>query len=155
MGGFGSGRWRAHTPKTYVEDCRVLRTGGVSALTKPHFGGNRTWHVCPLCGSRVGKLFMPPGQSRWGCRKCHNLAYASQRQAVVSRSIRSAQKIREKLAGSINLFTPFPERPKGMHWQTYLRLRIAGSQRMSALAGAHSQWKEQTLARLSRSKRTR
>jgi hypothetical protein len=42
-------------------------------------GGVRWWFQCPLkgCGRRVGKLYLPPGASYYGCRHCHNLTYQS------------------------------------------------------------------------------
>jgi hypothetical protein len=46
-------------------------------------GGFRWWGRCPVsrcgvaCGRRVGKLCLPPGATRFGCRACHRLTYAS------------------------------------------------------------------------------
>ena len=53
-------------------------TWGGFALTSttPRFGGLRYWFLCPRCGRRVGKLYHV---ERWACRRCHNLAYQSQR----------------------------------------------------------------------------
>jgi hypothetical protein len=50
--------------------------------TPCQFGGERSWFLCPLdvsgaaCGRRVPKLYLDRGL--FGCRQCHNLAYASQ-----------------------------------------------------------------------------
>ena len=34
-----------------------------------------------------------------------------------------AQKIRERLGGSLSMLDPFPRKPKGMHWKRYEGLR--------------------------------
>src|SRR5262252_7042986 len=39
----------------------------------------RWWIVCPRCGRRRDALYLPPGRTRWACRDCHDLIYASQR----------------------------------------------------------------------------
>jgi hypothetical protein len=56
--------------------------------TKPHFGGVRWWFACPFssksrkpCGRRVGKLYLPPGELRFGCRQCHALTYKSSQES--------------------------------------------------------------------------
>jgi hypothetical protein len=38
------------------------------------------------------------------------------------RALHKAQAIWERLGGSANMTEPFPERPKGMHDDTYMRL---------------------------------
>jgi arginine deiminase len=35
--------------------------------------------------------------------------------------VRRAQKIRKRLGVSANIMEPFPERPEGMHLDTYMR----------------------------------
>jgi hypothetical protein len=62
-----------------------------------------------------GKLF--------ACRHCHGLAYASQQESSNQRGVYRAQKIRTRLGGSVSMFEDFPDKPKGMHWRTYDRLR--------------------------------
>jgi hypothetical protein len=56
--------------------------------TKPHFGGVRWWFECPFswkggepCGRRVGKLYLPPRERRFGCRQCHDLTYKSSQES--------------------------------------------------------------------------
>jgi hypothetical protein len=59
-------------------DCKIRLT-----VTRPHFGGQRWWFICPLgvngrpCGRRVGKLYLPPGARYYGCRRCYGLTYRS------------------------------------------------------------------------------
>jgi hypothetical protein len=51
--------------------------------TVPNFGGVRWWFICPLiedglaCKRRVKKLFLPPGETYFGCRACYRLTYES------------------------------------------------------------------------------
>jgi hypothetical protein len=51
--------------------------------SQPRFGGQRWWLTCPMtrngtsCNRRVGYLYLPPGASDFGCRKCHDLTYRS------------------------------------------------------------------------------
>jgi hypothetical protein len=90
--------------------------------TACNFGGERPWFICPGadCGRRVAILY---GPGRYFlCRHCYDLRYESQRENGMSRALRRAQAIRERLGGSANMTQPFPEKPKGMHWKTYERL---------------------------------
>jgi hypothetical protein len=90
--------------------------------TACNFGGERPWFLCPGagCGRRVALLY---GPGRYFlCRYCYDLSYESQREDKTHRVLRRAQKIRKQLGGSTNMMEPFPERPKGMHLKTYMRL---------------------------------
>jgi hypothetical protein len=91
--------------------------------TACNFGGERPWFVCPGagCGRRVALLYGLG--SYFLCRRCYDLVYESQRENGITRALRRAQAIRERLEGSANMTKPFPEKPKGMHWRTYERLR--------------------------------
>jgi hypothetical protein len=87
-----------------------------------NLGGERPWFVCPGsgCGRRVAILYGPG--KYFLCRHCYDLVYESQRENQMTRALRRAQSIRERLGGSANMTEPFPEKPKGMHWETYDRL---------------------------------
>jgi hypothetical protein len=97
--------------------------------TACHLGGYRPWFVCRgsssgrYCGSRVAVLY-GVGEL-FACRCCSGLVYASQRQTVYYRDLEKAQKIRMRLGGSTVMSEAFPDKPKGMHRQTYERLRRA------------------------------
>jgi NAD(P)-dependent dehydrogenase (short-subunit alcohol dehydrogenase family) len=56
------------------------------------------------------------------CRHCYDLRYEGQREDKTRRALRMAQRIRQCLGGSANMTEPFPERPKGMHLKTYMRM---------------------------------
>jgi hypothetical protein len=91
--------------------------------TACNFGGERPWFICPGagCGRRVAVLY---GPGRYFlCRHCYDLVYDSQLENAMYRALHKAQSIRERLGGSANMTKPFPERPKGMHHETYWRLR--------------------------------
>ena len=89
--------------------------------TECNYGGARPWFRCPGCYGRVAVLW---GAGRYFlCRQCYNLAYASTRETPHGRQLSKAQAIRRTLGGEANLLAPFPDKPKGMHWRTYMRLR--------------------------------
>ena len=46
--------------------------------TASNLEGFVRWFICPACQNRVGKLYLPPGEVVFLCRKCHNLAYRAQ-----------------------------------------------------------------------------
>jgi hypothetical protein len=104
--------------------------------TACHFGGERPWFVCPGAGcGRTVALLYGPGKY-FLCRNCHDLVYESQRENGMTRAISRAQAIRERLGGSANMTKPFPDKPKGMHWRTYERLREEHDEaEMEQLAG--------------------
>jgi hypothetical protein len=95
--------------------------------THCNLGGRRPWFICAVscngrrCGRRVAKLYDPG--DLFACRHCCGLAYASQHGSLHHRSISKAQKIRMRLGGDPSLLAPFPEKPKGVHWKKYWRLR--------------------------------
>jgi hypothetical protein len=98
-----------------AETVRIVRTAC-------RFGGARPYFICPgvvngiACGRRVAKLH---GPARYFlCRHCYRLAHASQSEDKMDRTLRRANKIRQRLGGDPGMAEPFPPRPKGMWRRT-------------------------------------
>jgi hypothetical protein len=94
--------------------------------TPCNFGGERPWFVCPgvvngVACCRTVAILYGPGKY-FLCRHCYDLRYKSQREDKQVRALRRAQKISTRLGGSVNMMEPFPEKPMGMHHDTYMRL---------------------------------
>ena len=110
-----SGEWEDVT-----ESARIVRV-------PCRYGGTRPYFICPgivngtACGRRVTKLYAPGRY--FLCRHCYRLTYASQSEDLLSRSVRQANKIKQRLGGDGSMASPFPPRPKGMWRRTYERLR--------------------------------
>ena len=85
------------------------------ARTPCRFGGTRPWFTCVYCGNRVAVLYL---HGHWfKCRKCAHLVFPSQAQDAMTRAARKQSAIMSKLRG------PDGEKPKGMHWRTFERVR--------------------------------
>ncbi len=110
------------------------------AWTACNFGGKRPWFVCPGagCGRRVAILYGP--ERYFLCRHCYDLVYESQRENGIYRALHKAQAIRERLGGSANMTEPFPEKPKGMHFDTYMRLWHKYHEAESAQLAGMREW---------------
>jgi len=87
--------------------------------TRPNYGGERWWFICPYTGQRCGVLYNPPGQPYFASRKAFGLAYACQNEDAASRALRRYQRKLESYGGEYG--EPWFPRPKGMHHKTYQR----------------------------------
>jgi hypothetical protein len=102
------------------------------AWTPCTLGGRRPWFRCEAysngkyCGRRVALLYSAGGF--FACRHCHGLVYDCQNETPWLRSIRRARKIRMRLGTGFSFAEPFPDKPPGMHWLTYLRMRLAAGE---------------------------
>jgi hypothetical protein len=108
------------------------------------FGGRRPWFVFPVssggryCGRRVAVLY--GAGELFACRHCYGLAYLSQQESPLDRSLSQAQKIRFRLGGSPSTFDAFPEKPRRMHRRTYDRLRAQGEKAEAVYWGLIERW---------------
>ena len=85
-----------------------------------HFGGHQPYLLCPHCNEKACILYLIQPKEI-GCRKCLNLAYDSQYYRHPAPKLLKANKLRVQLGGKSGLLNPLPERPKGMHLDTYER----------------------------------
>jgi len=114
--------------------------------TPCHYGGERPWFRCAGCHRRVAVLC---GEGQWFlCRHCCELPYGSQQETAQDRHYRKVRKMRDRLGASHNLTEPiWPwNKPKGMHWRTWERLRQQEEQAHQLVLGDL----ERALARLQR-----
>jgi hypothetical protein len=63
------------------------------------------------------------GGSIFACRHCHKLAYQCQRETDDDRAMRRADTIRRRLGWEAGIANPEGDKPKGMHWRTFERLK--------------------------------
>ena len=61
--------------------------------------------------------------SIFACRHCHQLAYPCQSEAGYDRATRRADRIRDRLGWEPGILNWSGGKPKGMHWNTYKRLK--------------------------------
>ena len=104
--------------------------------TETNFDGSRVWFLCPSCGRRVAKLYSQVPY--FICSLCCDLPYQSQGETRSDRAMRKARKIRKKLGESMNLLEPIWNKPRGMHWRTFERLRH------EAIKAERVSWREAT-----------
>lgn len=73
-----------------------IGTQEVEIVSTPgNLGGRLRWFLCPGCGIRVRKLYLPINDSVFLCRRCHRLEYRQQ----ALREFRKASGGREESAG--------------------------------------------------------
>ena len=89
--------------------------------TKPEFGGNRWWFVCPRSGRRVRILYLPLGGRHFRSRRSYRLVYGSQSESVYDRALRRSRKLHYRLGGD-PADDHYPDKPPRMRWRTYNRI---------------------------------
>lgn len=104
-----------------------------------HYGGSRSWLVCPRygCGRRVLSLYLVG--DLFLCRHCHKLGYESQQVVQWDRLTLKADKIRDRLGWEAGILNGAGVRPKGMHWRTYWRLWSEHNRLVGGICAAMNQ----------------
>ena len=105
--------------RRFSEDWRDVRDVIPLSVTRPNYGGERHWFLCPGCGARRRVLW---GGSYFRCRGCYAMTYDSQYEDEMSRILAKADAIRDKLGGDSLGSGVFPRRPKRMRRLTYQKL---------------------------------
>jgi len=97
-------------------------------FTPCRFGGRRAWFLCPSCGRRVGKVYLPcsmyngRGQrvAWFRCRFCYGLTYEQRRERDRYWTfLHRAERIAERWFADVT--DEMLYRPKGLHWRTFVR----------------------------------
>ena len=95
----------------------------VQTQTSPcNLGGQRHWFTCPRCSKRVAVLYAPGRY--FACRLCGGLGYATQKEGVGDRAMTKADRLRKRLGWPAGIAHGDGGKPKGMHWKTFLKLKI-------------------------------
>lgn len=96
-----------------------------SQLTN-NYGGNRLYFICPNCNNRFRFLYVRNGYFR--CRHCNKLNYPSSRKGKddipsnkMETIFRKKFKVDTKELSYIDMADFIPDKPKGMHWNTYYK----------------------------------
>jgi hypothetical protein len=116
----------------HVEITHQRRTGEASwenvtytvwlSWTPCTYGGQRAWWLCPRCDRRVAILY--DGHT-FACRHCHQLSYRCQGESKADRAIRRVNKLRSQLGWPPGVLNLDGDKPAGMSYRKYLRLRAA------------------------------
>src|SRR5258706_15383176 len=103
------------------DDWRSVEEQITLTSTPCHFGGRRVWFVCPRCHDRAAKLYS--STPYFLCRDCCGLPYASQNESDHDRALRRARNLRRRLGAGLVVGDPIWDKPKGMNWRTFDRLK--------------------------------
>ena len=131
---FRSRNWRGEYGPTLTQRTPIIWTFCT-------LGGRRPWFRCEAyfngryCGRRVALLYSAGGG--FACRHCRELVYDCQNETPYLRSIRRVRKIRMRLGAGFSFAEPFPDKPPGMHWQTYIRMRLAAGESIATYVNPH------------------
>lgn len=85
-----------------------------------HFGGAQAYFSCPRCVTRARYLY--GADTRFLCRSCYRLAYASSTESQSDRSFRKVRKLRASIGAGQGLEDFIPARPRYMRKAKYQKI---------------------------------
>jgi hypothetical protein len=103
------------------DDAEKVRQEIRLTTTKPHYGGQRWWMICPYRGHRVSILYKPLNGDRFASRKAWRVGYKIQRVTSRDKPFEALFKIQRRLGCEEGWEMPI-RRPKGMWHRTYAKL---------------------------------
>ncbi|MDD0815320.1 hypothetical protein PSQ39_11820 [Curvibacter sp. HBC28] len=140
--GVSDGR-QAITARLESPDLVVLSAGRlvqpVGLVHQPrHFGGAMRWVLCPICDRRCGVIYLHHG--RFGCRQCHGVVAATQRENRRTRLFRREADIRRRLGWPVGVFDMSLGKPRYMRWSTFAALTAELLEVSSLATGLIEEW---------------
>ena len=77
LAGYGSPKLRIIILRQWARSDVPVEAQSISVTTtRPHLGGIRYWFRCE-CSRRAGRLYLPPGEKQFRCRRCYDLIHRS------------------------------------------------------------------------------
>ena len=111
--------------------------------TACHFGGSRSWLVCPGCGRRVGKVYLPTNLysygvrvQLWRCRHCYQLTYEQRRSKDLHWVLEWRKNRLLDRSGITVDEQGYYQRPRGMRRKTFER-EVAKNDAITKLQDAY------------------
>jgi hypothetical protein len=102
------------------------------AWTLCTLGGRRPWFRCEArpngSTAAVGLLSCIRGAVSSPAATALAWSMIARTRRPSLRAIRRVRKIRMRLGAGFSFAEPFPDKPPGMHWRTYLRMRVAAGE---------------------------
>ena len=73
----------------WTKEKKTIENWVMIESTQCFYGGKRWWFLCPNCERRCRVLYLPPDQTYFSCRICHNLCYRSEqvKRSLMSRTL--------------------------------------------------------------------
>lgn len=117
-----------HADLEFTRDRQETKQQITLEFTYCKFGNRRAWFMCPKCGRRVAKVYLPATIYEGGkrvrefrCRFCYDLTYLQRREGRFDKTVTFKTRADRIAAQRFDREYSFPVKPKYMHCDTYDR----------------------------------